>query len=122
MEQKNWTKVRQLLGYQRYDQPEVVDLVHFLYRNEWRLLQNFFQPVMKLREKRRDGAKVHKKHDKAMTPAQRLLAYKELSTEKRKWIKAMQATLDPVVLTESINSQLKKIKAVLRNGHKLKAA
>ena len=122
VEQKNWTKVRQLLGYQRYDQPEVVDLVHFLYRNEWRLLQNFFQPVMKLREKRRDGAKVHKKHDKAMTPAQRLLAYKELSTEKRKWIKAMQATLDPVVLTESINSQLKKIKAVLRNGHKLKAA
>jgi hypothetical protein len=122
VEQKNWTKVRQLLGYQRYDLPEVVELVHAMYRNEWRLLQNFFHPVMKLSEKKRVGAKVHKRHDKAMTPAQRLLGYKGLAEEKRKWIIKMQDTLDPVTLTEAINAQLKKIQALLRSAHKLKAA
>lgn len=122
VEQKNWTKVRQLLGYQRYDQPELVDLVNTLYRNEWRLLQNFFYPVMKLREKRRNGAKVHKKYDYPMTPAQRLLAWKGLPKDKRKWIRHMQATLDPITLTESVARQLKHIKTVLRNGLKIRAA
>jgi len=122
VEEKNWTKVRQLLGYQRYDQPELVELVHDLYRNEWRLLQNFFIPVMKLQEKRRDGAKVHKRYDDAKTPAQRLLAYRGLAADKRTWLLHMQATLDPVQLTDAVNVRLKKIKLALRYGAKRKVA
>ena len=122
VEEKNWTKVRQLLGYQRYDRPELVELVHELYRNEWRLLQNFFMPVMKLQEKRRQGAKVHKKHDVPMAPAQRLLACKDLPDNKREWLLRMQATLDPVTLNEAVGRRLTKIQAVLRNGQKSKAA
>jgi hypothetical protein len=34
---------------------------------------NFLQPVMKLREKLRDGAKITKRHDAARTPYRRLL-------------------------------------------------
>lgn len=122
VEEKNWTKVRQLLGYQRYDRMELVDLVHSLYRNEWRLLQNFFIPVMKLQKKIRRGAKVHKQHDVPMTPAQRLLAWKGLSADKREWIERLQATLDPVVLTAAVSRQLRKIQTVLRSDHRSKAA
>lgn len=122
VEEKNWTKVRQLLGYQRYDNPELVELVHELYRNEWRLLQNFFIPVMKLQEKSRDGAKVHKRHDKAKTPSQRLLAWKGLAADKRAWLLRMSANLDPVQLTEAVNVRLRKIRSVLRSGVKRKAA
>lgn len=122
VEEKNWTKVRQLLGYQRYDQPALVEMVHALYRNEWRLLQNFFVPVMKLQQKRRCGAKVHKRYGLPRTPAQRLLAWKDLPADKRQWLEHMQATLDPVTLTEAVASHLKKIRAVLRGGLKSYAA
>jgi hypothetical protein len=122
VEEKNWTKVRQLLGYQRYDQPELVELVNAMYRSEWRLLQNFFVPVMKLQQKRRCGAKVHKRHDLPQTPAQRLLAWKHLPADKRQWLEQMQATLDPVTLTEAVGSHLRKIRVVLRGGLKSYAA
>lgn len=122
VEQKNWTKVRQLLGYARYDQPELVDVVHDLYRNEWRLLQNFFQPVMKLIEKRREGPKVHKRYDVAQTPAQRLLAWKGLSSDKRRWLLHMQSVLDPIELTEAIHRKLKRIRSILQEAKKREAA
>jgi hypothetical protein len=122
VEEKNWTKVRQLLGYQRYDRPELVELVNTLYRHQWRLLQNFFVPAMKLQEKRRCGAKVYKRHALAQTPAQRLLAWKDLPADKRQWLEHLQTTLDPVTLTEAVQAQLKKIQAVLRGGLKRKAA
>jgi hypothetical protein len=37
IEQKNWLHVRQLLGYDRLDQPELVPLINDLYANEWSL-------------------------------------------------------------------------------------
>lgn len=105
VEQKNWTKVRQLLGNARYDQPERVDLVQDLYRNEWRWRQNFFQPVMKRVEKHREGPKVHKRYDRAQTPAQRLLAWKGLAKDKRQWLLRMQASLDPMELTQRLHGK-----------------
>jgi hypothetical protein len=53
IEQKNWTHVRQWLGYDRLDSPEVVPLMNELYTTEWRLFLNFFCPSVKLLEKKR---------------------------------------------------------------------
>lgn len=116
VEQKNWSKVRQLLGYARYDKPELVALVDDLYRHEWRLLQNFFQPVMKLEKKERHGSRVKKRYDKPQTPAQRLLNWKGLDREKKAWIETMQRTLDPISLSEAVNRKLQIIRRVLREG------
>lgn len=116
VEQKNWSKVRQLLGYARYDKAELVALVDDLYRNEWRLLQNFFQPVMKLEKKERHGSRVKKRYDQPQTPARRLLNWKGLSMEKRVWIETMQHTLDPIALSEVVNRKLQVIRRVLREG------
>ncbi len=52
VEQKNWTHVRQWLGYHRFDNPEIVPLLNELYKTEWRLFHNFFCPSVKLIEKR----------------------------------------------------------------------
>lgn len=116
VEQKNWTKVRQLLGYARYDQPELVDIVHDLYRNEWRLLQNFFQPIMKLRKKERHGSRVKKTYDRPQTPVQRLLAWSGLAEDKRAWIRHLQPTLNPIALSEAVNQKLQRIRRLLREG------
>jgi hypothetical protein len=43
-EQKNWTHVRQLLGYERFGHPELVPLLNDLYGQEWSQYQNHFPP------------------------------------------------------------------------------
>jgi len=63
VEQKNWTHIRQWIGYQRFDNPEIVDLLNDLYKNEWRLFHNFFLPSVKLQEKFRLASKLIRKHD-----------------------------------------------------------
>jgi hypothetical protein len=63
VEQKNWTHVRQWLGYERFADPSIVPLLNALYTNEWRLFHNFFCPSMKLIAKERIGSKTLKRHD-----------------------------------------------------------
>jgi hypothetical protein len=118
VEQKNWSKVRQLLGYERYDNPELVPVVHDLYRGPWRLLQNLFQPVMKLRRKVRSGARVRKRYDRPQTPAQRLLAWPDLADEKREQLQKMMATLNPFVLARQVQRDLQTIRTLLRQARR----
>src|SRR5487761_1358913 len=51
VEQKNWTHVRKLLGWDRYDSPEAVEMINDLYRNELRLWLNLYLPSVKLVKK-----------------------------------------------------------------------
>lgn len=73
VEQKNWSIVRQTVGYARYDTDTEVVLLNRIYQ-VLRLMTNFFTPQQKLVEKTRVGAKVCKRHDTARTPFQRLCA------------------------------------------------
>lgn len=57
VEQKNWTHVRKLLGWQRYDTAETLQRINSLYE-KLRLFQNLFQPSMKLSRKIRKGSRV----------------------------------------------------------------
>ena len=63
VEQKNWTHIRQLLGYDRLDDPELVEAINTLYRDCWEPLHNYFLPSATLDRKTRDGAKVKRRHD-----------------------------------------------------------
>jgi transposase InsO family protein len=72
VEQKNWSVVRRSVGYFRYDTTRELDLLTQL----WPLTSihvNLFLPQQRLISKTRTGAVVHKKHDTAATPLQRLL-------------------------------------------------
>jgi hypothetical protein len=59
VEQKNGAVVRRLMGYGRFDGAETARVMARLYAAA-RLYINFFQPSFKLKEKRREGAKVIK--------------------------------------------------------------
>ena len=72
MEQKNWSVVRLFIGYDRYNSRAASEALNRVY-DLLRLYVNFFQPLMKLQDKTRHGAKVHKVYDTARTPYQRLL-------------------------------------------------
>ena len=74
VEQKNWARVRELVGYYRYDTETELDLLNQI----WALddaFSNYFLPSLKLKSKHRDGAKAVKKHHQAATPHQRALAH-----------------------------------------------
>ena len=109
IEQKNWTHVRQWLGYQRLDNPKVVLLMNNLYRNEWRLFHNFFLPSVKLIEKERIGSKTIKKHDKPKTPYQRIMESEYIPQNTKDALTKQLELLNPFELRNIIEMKLKKI-------------
>ena len=106
VEQKNWTHVRQLLGYQRLEPPELVPLINELYRT-WGLLHNFFCPNLKLLSKTRKGAKTIRKYSPPQTPYQRLLESKHLSQEQKQKLQNRFQQLNPLQLKREIEQKLK---------------
>jgi hypothetical protein len=106
IEQKNWSVVRRLIGYDRYSSKqafEALNRIYFLLR----LYINYFQPVMKLISKTRHGSRVHKIYDKAQTPYQRLLNSGILSEANKQQLAASYQGLNPVLLLKQINEGLK---------------
>jgi len=73
VEQKNWIHVRQLLGYQRIEHPELVATINRLYE-AWGLYRNFFCTTQKLLSKTKVGSRYIRRYEgKPRTPAHRLL-------------------------------------------------
>ena len=57
VEQKNWSIVRQTIGYARFEGQAAVGILNEIYDN-LRLLNNFFMPSSKLVSKTRDGSRI----------------------------------------------------------------
>lgn len=121
VEQKNFTHVRQLLGYGRYGDIELVALVNNLYETAWLPMRNYFTPVMKLVEKKRVGSKVTKKYDEPQSPCDRLLNCPKVSTEIKRDLKAKRAQLDPIELAKSIEVKLQKIYQLIEQSEAQRA-
>ena len=108
VEQKNWSVVRRLVGYDRYSSRAALDTLNRVY-DLLRLYVNFFQPVMKLVAKTRNGARVHRVYDRARTPYQRLLESGVLVEAKQEELAATYQHLNPVLLLRQINENLESL-------------
>jgi transposase InsO family protein len=107
VEQKNWTHVRQLFGHDRLEHPELVETMNAVYREEWRLLQNYFLPKAKLIEKQKLGSKYRRRYEKPKTPLQRLLESPSLSEPAKAALRAERAQLNPFHLREELERKLR---------------
>ena len=114
VEGKNWTLIRQYLGYERFDKPEIVRLLNDLYSNDWYYLVNFFLPSSKLINKERVGSKIIKKYDKPKTPFERLIESKEISKEIKEELKLQFKKSNPYQLEKEIQKQIHKIFTMLK--------
>jgi len=104
-EQRNWTAVRSLVGYDRY--ASLAALAQF--RRLYPLVRdylNFFQPVRKLVGKHRDGAKVTKRYDAAQTPYRRLLASGVLDADQQARLDDRYHRLNPAQLKRDLDAAL----------------
>ena len=109
IEQKNWTHVRQWLGYERFDNPQVVPLLNDLYRHEYRLFHNFFCPSVKLLAKERIGSKTYKRYDAPKTPYQRTLESPLASPQTKQALTKQLESLNPFMLRKAMEEKIKKI-------------
>ena len=117
VEQKNWSHVRQLLGYERLDDPRLCKDIDTLYCEVWEPLNNYFMPNAKLIEKTRHGAKIKKRHDKPMTPCDRLLQSEHISDGVKKKLRQTRKALNPFTLAKELEKSLNRIHhSVPRSG------
>jgi hypothetical protein len=108
VEQKNWSVVHRIIGYDRYSTKSSLETMNRIY-DILRLYVNFFQPAMKLYSKTRHGSKVHRVYDTAQTPYRRLLASGMLTEHKRQELAAIQAGLNPFLLRQHLDGNLKRL-------------
>ena len=104
VEQKNWSIVRQTVGYDRYEGQRACETLAALYEVV-RLYTNFLQPCMKLQSKERLGSTVKKSYDTARTPYQRVLESELVTRESKDRLQAQYRTLNPVTLLRQIEQQ-----------------
>ncbi len=112
VEQKNWTHVRKLLGYLRYDSQEAVLKMNELYRGDLRLFQNLFLPSVKLVAKKRVGSRLRRFYDSPKTPLDRLLESSGRPSLRLTGLRALRNRLDPLVLSSRIDTKLRRIHAL----------
>jgi hypothetical protein len=108
IEQKNWTHVRKLVGYERYDTGAAVDAMNDLYEDV-RLLQNLFLPSVKLVEKTRVGSRLRRKYDAPQTPLDRLLGRATGDAMKLQALVRQRTHLDPFALAARIDRKLERV-------------
>jgi hypothetical protein len=108
IEQKNWTHVRKLLGYVRYDSAAALAAINALY-DDLRLMQNLYLPSVKLIEKRRVGTRIRRRHDAPRTPLARVASCAEVHRERLHAWQQLQRQLDPIALAQRIDDQLAQI-------------
>jgi hypothetical protein len=101
VEQKNWTHVRELVGYLRFDTPAELDVLNRI----WALnatYTNYLLTQQQLVSKERQGAKVTKRHDRAATPHDRAIGYLTVDQASRAVMQAALEDLSPGELFRSI--------------------
>jgi hypothetical protein len=109
VEQKNWTHIRQWFGYERHDNPEVVEPMNELAKGAYGQLLNFFHASLKLESKEREEGHVRRIYGVARTPLARVLASPEVSPQTKRRLEQEKARLNPFALKEVIARSLKTI-------------
>ena len=115
VEQKNWTHVRQSFGYERHDNPEVVEPMNALVRGAYGQLQNYFHASLKLDHKEHQAGKVRRIYGAAQTPLARVLASAEVTAATKQRLRQHKAGLNPFALKQTVERSLKAIAAMRRD-------
>lgn len=108
VEQRNYSHVRQLLGYKRIDNQEIVPQLREVMRN-YSLLKNLFYPGRKLLSKVVIGSYAKKLFDSPKTPYQRILEHDAIDDNTKKKLTELKESINPVIFKKQIFSQLRQV-------------
>lgn len=105
VEQKNYSNVRHLVGYFRYEEEACQIALQNLY-DKWNLLVNYFYPSVKILAKERKDTHTYKKYDSAKTPFRRCLESDKLSDEEKQRLITEKSKLNVVQLKKEVEEAL----------------
>src|SRR6266478_785418 len=114
VEQKNWTHIRQCFGYERHDNPEVVEPINALVKGAYGQLLNYFHASLKLERKEHKGGRVQRIYGQAQTPMARVLASAQVTPQTKRRLEGEKAQLNPFALKQEVARSLKEIAAMRR--------
>lgn len=117
VEQKNWTHVRQWFGYERYDNPDLVEPMNVLTKGPYGQLLNYFHASFKLKSKQHIDGKLRRVYGVAQTPLARVLASAEVSAATKERLRQDKSRLNPFALKQAVTKSLKEIEAMRRRHH-----
>jgi len=103
VEQKNWTHVRKVVGYRRFDTTRELRLLNEIYV-ELRLYKNFFLPTIRLKSKERVEGRIKRKYDKPATPYQRLIESNQIAGKTKRELRGIYESLNPAALYRRITA------------------
>lgn len=109
VEQKNWTHVRQLVGYGRLEGERAAELLNDLYAREWGWFRNFFCPAMKHLRTEVVGSRKKRIYDKPATPFQRLKACQGVDPASIEALQKRLDTLNPFAVKRVIERKLRAV-------------
>jgi hypothetical protein len=92
VEQKNWTHVRELVGYLRFDTAKELSILNQIWALDM-VYTNYLLAQQKIVFKQRNGSKVTKRYDRATTPFERTMARTSVDRAARR---SMQETMNVV--------------------------
>jgi hypothetical protein len=114
VEQKNWTHIRQCFGYERHDNPEVVEPLKALVKGAYGQLLNYFHASLKLERKERSPGRLKRIYGPAQTPLARVLASAEVTPQTKQRLQQEKARLNPFALKREVDRSLKIIASMRR--------
>lgn len=109
VEQKNWTHIRKVMGWERYDTQRALKAMNAFYGGPWTVMMNLFQPSIKLVTKVRQGSRLTRRYDEPQTPLDRLLACKQGRPPRIRELQRTREQTDPFALAEEIDRRLEAI-------------
>ena len=101
VEQKNWTHVRKVVGYRRFDTTRELRLLNEIYA-VLRVYKNFCLPTIRLKSKERVEGRIKRKYDKPSTPYQRLMESNQVTEERKRELRRIYESLNPAALYRRI--------------------
>jgi transposase InsO family protein len=109
IEQKNWTHVRKILGWLRYDSRDAQNAINDLYRQHLRVWMNLFQPSVRLLSTTRVGSRLRRRYSAPQTPLDRLLASRYLDPRPLRPLQALRQTTNPFELSQTLTAHIQRI-------------
>ena len=113
VEQKNFTHVREVFGYERIDKEELILMMNEIYHDVFNDLQNFFIPQLKSTHVYRVGSKYVRKHDRPKTPYERLMNSDMISNYEKQRLEERFNAINPIELKKQLNFNLKRFRRIM---------
>lgn len=111
VEQKNWTHVRKVVGYRRFDTTSELRVLNEIY-NSLRLYKNFCLPTLRLKSKIRVHGRIKRVYDPPCTPYERVMGSSQVDRKMKQQLRSTYEDLNPAALYRRLTELREQLEAI----------